>query len=159
MPNRALPADTVSFDPCWVQTEPERVNTDAAPALSLSLGAPISAVLPSEESATLLPKSTGNRWPTPVSSEGISVACFVQAESARVNTDAVPMVPDCPSGAPISAVLPSEDSATLTPNSPPASGSVSFDPCWAQAEPVRVNTQAAPAPLSGPPISAVFAVR
>ena len=45
----------MSFEPCWVQVEPERVNTHAAPA-PCCRGPPISAVLPSEDSATLKPK-------------------------------------------------------------------------------------------------------
>src|SRR5438874_55035 len=59
---------------------------------------------------------------------------------------------------PMSAVLPSEESATLEPSlgAPLAPTPVSFDPCWVQVEPERVNTHAAPGPSSGPPTSAVL---
>ena len=58
-PNSARPSSPppVSFSPCWVQVAPERVNTHAAPTPFLSPGPPISAVLPSADSATLAPKS------------------------------------------------------------------------------------------------------
>ena len=49
----------VSFGPCWVQVEPERVNTHAAPTPLLSSGPPIRAVLPSADSATLSPNDAG----------------------------------------------------------------------------------------------------
>ena len=55
-------------------------------------------------------------------------------------------------------VVPSTESATLSPNSPAPASSlpVSFAPCWVQVVPERMNTHAAPTlPLSlGPPISA-----
>ena len=47
----------VSFGPCWVQVEPERVNTHAAPTLPLSHEPPIRAVLPSADSATVEPNA------------------------------------------------------------------------------------------------------
>src|SRR5262249_33659976 len=54
MPKFPLPISPipVSFGPCCVQVEPERVNTHAAPISLLSPGPPISAVSPSEESVT-----------------------------------------------------------------------------------------------------------
>ena len=56
-PKRPVPLSSapVSFDPCWVQVEPDRVNTHAAPTLSLSKGPPASATFPSLDSATLEP--------------------------------------------------------------------------------------------------------
>src|SRR5689334_308471 len=125
-PKRAvMPSPAVSFGPCWVQVEPERVNTHAAPMLSLSPQPPIRAVLPSEESATLLPK-----FPSPLSSAPVSFGpCWVQVEPERVNTHTAPALF---AGPPIKAVLPSEESATLQPNSPVplSSAPVSFGPCW-----------------------------
>jgi hypothetical protein len=147
----------VSFSPCWVQVEPERVNTQAAPTLALSPGPPISAVLPgSEESATLEPNSPGPLSPLPVS----FAPCWVHFDSERVNTQAAPTLP-LAAGPPTSAVLPSlEESATLVPNWPePISPlPVSFAPCGVQVEPERVNTHAAPtlALSPGPPSSAVL---
>ena len=46
----------VSLEPCCVHVDPERVNTHVAPAPPLSNQPPISAVFPSPDSATLLPK-------------------------------------------------------------------------------------------------------
>src|SRR4051794_359884 len=71
--------------------------------------------------------------------------CCLQAAPDRVNTHAAPM-PPYPDGPPINAVLPSADSATLSPN-PPAPRSplaVSFPPCCFQAAPARANAHAAP---------------
>src|SRR5207245_936854 len=128
-PKRPAPVSSlaVSFEPCWVQGEPARGNTHAAPTLLLLAKPPISAVLPSEDNATLEPN-----WPAPVSSLAVSFCpCWVRGEPARVNTHAAPtlllsMKP------PISAVLPSEDNATLRPNwpAPVSSLAVSFEPCW-----------------------------
>ena len=106
----------MSFSPCWVHVDPERVNTHAAPAPPLSPDPPISAVLPSAESATLLPNS-----PSPVSPVPVSFSpCWVQVDPERVNTHAAPTpaglnVPPLSAGPPISAVLPSAESATLVP--------------------------------------------
>ena len=150
-----LSSAPVSFEPCWVQVEPERVNTHAAPTLSLSKGPPASATFPSLDSATLEPNC-----PAPVSPEPVSFdPCWVQVEPERVNTHAAP-TPPLSAEPPISAVPPSSDSATLAPNlpAPVSSEPVSFDPCWVQVEPERVNTHAAPRPplSAGPPISAVL---
>ncbi len=109
-PNPAFPISPVpmSFPPCWVQVEPERVNTQAAPVLPLSSGPPISAVSPSAESATLSPN-----LPSPVSPVPVSFSpCWLQVEPERVNTQAAPLSPSS-RGPPISAVLPSAESATL----------------------------------------------
>src|SRR5436305_3574862 len=78
------------------------------------------------------------------------------------NTHAAPM--ESSLGPPISAVLPSPDNATLNPwlaMGPVTPVPTSFDPCWDQVDPERVNTHAAPMPpmlsLSpAPPISAVL---
>src|SRR5208282_4365291 len=53
-PKNAAPASSlgVSFGPCCVQVEPDRVNTHAAPAASLSVRPVTSAALPSADSAT-----------------------------------------------------------------------------------------------------------
>ena len=128
LPKKGMPTTPapVSFSPCWVQVEPERVNTHAAPRSPLSPHPPIRAVLPSEDSATLEPKSA-----SPIAPPGMSFPpCCVQVEPERVNTHAAP-TPLSP-GPPISAVLPSEDSATLSPKrAPPISPPpVSFLPCW-----------------------------
>src|SRR2546430_8354620 len=152
----------VSFEPCWVQVEPERVNTHAEPGPSS--GPPTSAVLPSEDSATLTPKLLRLRplAPVPVSFG----PCWAQVEPERVNTHAAPVAPLSP-GPPIRPVVPSgPPSATFAPNSPAdpslltSSPPVSFDPCWLHVSDERVNTHAAPMPLlsPGPPISAVPAV-
>ncbi len=83
---RPLESLAVSFSPCWVQVEPERVNIHAAPRALLSPLPPISAVLPSEESATLTP----NR-PSPLSPPPVSFSpCWVQTSPERVNTHAAP---------------------------------------------------------------------
>src|SRR5205807_1279403 len=83
------PSLPVSFVPCWVHVEPERVNAHAAPAPLLSPGPPISAVkaLPSAASATLEPNLPGNlpapgsslTSPVPVS----FVPCWVAVVSER----------------------------------------------------------------------------
>jgi hypothetical protein len=52
MPNSRPPPLPVSFPPCCVQLVPERVNTQPAPTAPLSPIPPMSAVFPSEESAT-----------------------------------------------------------------------------------------------------------
>ena len=102
---------TNSFGPCCDQTPPERVNTNTAPSKSSS-GAATSAVLPSAETATLLP----NR-PAPVSSEPLSFGpCWIQVPPERTNTQTEPTLP-LSAGPPIRAVLPSADRVT-TPNAP-----------------------------------------
>src|SRR5205807_2343759 len=106
--------------PCWVQVDPERVSTATLPPLSSPKGALISAVLPSSDSATLVPK------PSPGQLARFSPR--VQVDPERVNTHA-PISPLVP----ISAVFPSPDSATAVPNRSPspahAMPSVSFEPC------------------------------
>src|SRR5665213_255792 len=79
----------------------------------LSERPPISATLPLAESATLLPNEPAPISPLPVS----CVPCWVHVAPERVKTHTAPTRPFS-SGAPTSAVLPSEDSATLWPNSP-----------------------------------------
>src|SRR5580692_2658900 len=82
-----LPAQSpVSFSPCWVQVEPERVNTHAAPLSLSSFQPPISAVSPSADSATIVPN-----LPSPLSPPPVSFSpCWVQVEPERVNTHAAP---------------------------------------------------------------------
>src|SRR5271166_1270298 len=144
----------VSLSPCWVQVEPERANTHAAPMPPSSRAPPTRAVPASADSATLVPNS-----PLPASPSPCSSACCVHVAPERVNTHAAPAWVEF-SSPPIRAVLPSPDSATLRPNSPlPISPSpVSLVPCWVQLEPEPVNTQAAPAWLLSekPPIRAVL---
>jgi hypothetical protein len=111
----------VSLRPCWVHVDPERVNTQAAPTPTLSLGPPISAVFPSVESVTLEPKLALG-----ASSVGvIRGPCCVQAPRERTNTHAAS------NSLPISAVFPSADNATLQPNPPslPPSLGDSLGPC------------------------------
>src|SRR5260370_13906945 len=57
-----------SFGPCWLHTPPERVNTHAAPAKSLSISPPTMAVFPSPDSAADQPCSAPlpTRPPAPV---------------------------------------------------------------------------------------------
>src|SRR5262249_39370049 len=115
----------VSFEPCCVQDEPERVNTQAAPATLLSEGPPISATEPSAESAAPTPKRPPRVSSLPVSFE----PCWVQPVSERVNTHAAPaLLPSL--SPPTSAVLPSAEIAVLSPNWPwPLSPApVSFSP-------------------------------
>ena len=145
----------VSLPPCWSQPPPERVNTQAAPLLPPSCGPPIRAVEPSPASATLQPKR-----PLPLSPPPVSLPpCWFQSPPERVNTQAAPLLSSS-SGPPIRAVEPSAASATLAPKLPlPLSPlPVSLPPCWLQADPERVNAQAAPLlPSSnGPPIRAVL---
>src|ERR1700740_3514900 len=156
-PNRPRPLSLapVSFGPCWLQVGPERVNTHAAPMRVSSPSPPTSAVLPSDESATLWPNS-----PSPLSSPPVSFEpCWLQVAPERVNTHAAPM-PLSSRKPPIRAVLPAEDTVTLNPKLPwPfSSPPVSFVPCWLQTDPERVNTHAAPILLLslGAPISAVL---
>src|SRR5262249_25468762 len=154
-PNSAFPVSSlaVSFLPCWVQVDPDRVNAHAAPLNMLSPGPPINAVLPSEESATPAPNSGPLISPLPVS----LAPCRLHVDPTRVNTHAAPTSELSP-GPPISAVLPSEESAALTPNLPPpvSPAPVSFA-CSLQVVPERVNTHAAPTLVlsSRAPISAV----
>src|SRR5215218_6127472 len=129
-------------------------KAQAAPVPLLSRQAPISAVAPSAESATLVPNS-----PSPAPSSGVSFGpCWVQVDPERKNSHAAPLVL-LSAKPPTSAVLPSAESATATPNrpSPVSPPPVSFCPCWVQVDPERVKTQAAPLLCSSfqPPISAV----
>src|ERR1700722_1679990 len=119
-PDRAPPQPKPDCTPLWiraapgyiggpscVQVDPERVKIHATPELS----APIKAVFPSAESATLLPKSRKFVTPVPISFG----PCCVQVDPARVNSHAAP-TPELSARPPTKAVLPSADNATLTPN-------------------------------------------
>src|SRR4029079_8139210 len=90
-PCRAAPIAPVptSLLPCWVQVVPERVNTQAAPALTLSPTPPISAVLPSADSATALPCGALPTGPVPTS----LLPSWVQVAPERVNTQTAPALP------------------------------------------------------------------
>src|SRR5262249_59633036 len=82
-------APPVSLDPCWVQVEPVRVNTHAAPRPLLSPGPPTSAVLPAAESATLEPNC-----PSPCSPPAVILdPCWVPVEPERVKTHPAPGFP------------------------------------------------------------------
>src|SRR5450631_2024556 len=101
---------------CWlIQVVPPRLKTKAEPTLSLFRGAPTSAVLPSELSATLEPNKAA---PISLSAPLVganSVCWLIQVLLPRMNTNAAPMLPSLP-GAPTSAVLASADRAALAPN-------------------------------------------
>ena len=141
-----------------VQVDPERLKTQAAPLASLSSSAPISAVLPSPESATPPPNLPNSLSPlpslghSPVQSP-TSLACSVQLDPERVNTQAAPA--SSLNGAPATSVLPSEERATPVPRPPVVPSPVpwlahslvqsatSFV-CWVQLDPERVNIHTAP---------------
>src|SRR5438552_11672450 len=93
-----------------------------------SRGAPIKAVPPSDDKATLVPN-----WPPPAT---VNLETCVQPDPEFVNTQAAPLL-DESSGPPISALVPSEERAALVPNAPLPDSSlgVIFDPCWVQVEP------------------------
>src|SRR6201992_2067551 len=126
------------------------------------MGAPTTAVVPSDESASEAPKK-----PSPIS----ALAPLVGAASFAFSLHAVALLcvntqaaPRCPSDWPaISAVVASSDIATAspkvgapTPASAPVVGAVSLA-CSAHVVPVSPKTQAAPTlPLSAsPPMIAV----
>src|ERR1700733_3810311 len=151
---------SVSFGPCCLQVEPDRVKTHAAPAGSLSSQPPTRAVLPLPDSATPEPK-----LPPTVSLPTSFGPCCVHVEPERVNTHAAPRELSSPV-APMRAVLPSADRATLAPK-------FSVDPMndcgsgisplpiisgpWIQPELERVNTHTAPLPSTdGAPSNATF---
>src|ERR1700686_967340 len=156
-PKRTSPTPPlpVSLGPCWLQVEPERVNTHAAPRSSLSVSPPMSAVLPSDERATALPKRPCTPLPPSSAPPRSFSPCWDQVEPERVNTHAAPRCPLAPAP-PIRAVWPSDERATLRPKPSSLSSSpeppVSFSPCWDQVEPERVNTQAAPNPTPPAPV-------
>src|SRR5262249_29995393 len=112
----------------------------ADPAKSLSIGSPTSPVLPSDDSATYHPSSPKSPVPLP----GTFGPCCDHTAPWRVNDQAAPYVPS--NGPPTSAVRPSDDSATPqpTPAKSVASDAVSLAPVWAQVEPERAKTHAAP---------------
>src|SRR5215831_1439777 len=103
-------------------------------------------MLPRDESDTATPN-----WGEPLAPAAVSFdPSWVQVEPERLNSHTAPASPSS-SGPPISAVFPSEDSATLRPNvarSPVTPLPVSFAPCWLQVEPERVKAHAAPLPAS-----------
>src|SRR5947199_359563 len=69
----------VNLEPCLLQVEPERVNTQAAPMRPLSLGPPTRAVLPLADTVTLDPKAAG-----PASSlERTSDACWTMGSTVN----------------------------------------------------------------------------
>src|ERR1700730_1623341 len=105
-------------------------NIHTAPALPPSDGAPTSAEIPSARSATLAPNSAlgeaSSEEPTPVSLDPSTVQVLPDRSSSHAApTELVSR------GAPMSAVVPSEDRDRLNPNSPfptASSGAVSFPP-------------------------------
>src|ERR1017187_8027142 len=86
VPTRSVPN---SLLPCWLQTPPLRVKTQAAPIVLLSKGPPTMAVLPSADSATEMP------WLTPCfASEPVptsSPPCCFHTLPLRVKTQAPPI--------------------------------------------------------------------
>src|SRR6266566_3893812 len=151
-PNAPAPrsSSAVSFWPCCVQLEPDRLNTQAAPTPRSSFHPPISAVRPSPASETRIPKPAA-----PCSSFAVSFGtCCVQVEPERTNTQTAPM-PPASWLPPTSRVDPSSDSASRTPKDdwPIASFGVSFAVC-VQREPTRAKIHAAPAPSSATPANA-----
>src|SRR4051812_15333885 len=104
-----VPAPVI-LTPCWLQALPARVKTQTEPLPAASSSPPISAVLPSGVSATLLPK-----WPVPASPAPVNLAPSLQVAPARVKTQTAPLLASS-SGAPIRARSPSPESATLPPN-------------------------------------------
>src|SRR6478672_3909416 len=151
MPCRAVPTAPLltSFSPCCVQPPSLRINTHAAPAgprpkgtdrsHGLSLGPPMSAVLPSADSASDMPWLAAPTAPEPTS----FLPCCDQIPRLRVNTHAAPVLSwsDQP---PTIAVLPSADSATEAPwrAIPMAPEPTSCLPCCDQTPRLRVNTHA-----------------
>src|ERR1700729_1520556 len=130
VPNSApwpLASAGTSLGPRCVNNPP-LVKIHAAPVVP-SLLAPIRAVCPSPESATLAPN-----LPRPLSSLAVSFgpSSFQVLPKPRVNAHAAPVL-TLSAGPPISAVLPSPEIATLAPNlvcpllSP---APVNADPCW-----------------------------
>ena len=147
---RARPRPEPAAHLAGSNVDPSRVKTQAPSAAPLP-GPPTSAVSPSAASAT--PTPIAPSLPVTASSGTSLGPCCAQTAPVRANTQAAPV--PTPLGAcggglsvgpPISAVVPSDDSATLRPNAPfPVSSSaVSFGPCCVQPVLVRVNTQAAP---------------
>src|SRR5580658_6986345 len=157
MPSVAVPTAPVptSFNPCWVQAVPERVNTHAAPTEALSYGPPIKAVSPSDDRLTELPCAALPIAPLPTNLG----PCWLQTAPARTNTQDAP-APEASPYPPSSAVLPSADKATDAPtnSSPLRPVGSNLEPCCDQTPAERVKTQAAPIVelSSAPPISAVL---
>src|ERR1017187_9588432 len=133
-----------SLPPCWFHTLPERVYTQAAPAVVLSVGPPTMAVFPSADRATDIPCSALLTAPVPKSLP----PCWFHTPPVRVSTQAAPALLLSP-GPPTMAVFPSADNATERPCPAPPAATVptSLSPCWFHTPPVRVYTQAAPAGL------------
>jgi len=97
----------VSFS-CSDQTPPARTKIQAEPTPPLSLSEPISAVFPSADKATAVPK-----FPPP--ELGVSFTpCWTQPELVRTNTHTAPMLWLSPLP-PRSSVFPSDDRATDMP--------------------------------------------
>ena len=123
-------AAPVSFSPCWVQVEPERVNTHAAPM-------PPSSPRAADQRGVAIGGERHADAETPPPFLSAAGELFALLGPGRARAREHPRRPDFASigaavGPPISAVLPSADSATLSPNSPsPVSPRpVSFSPCW-----------------------------
>src|ERR1035441_3275073 len=159
LPCHAPPTAPVptSLPPCWPQTPPKRVYTQAAPAVVLSVGPPTMAVFPSADRATDIPCSALLTAPVPKSLP----PCWFHTPPVRVYTQAAPALLVSP-GPPTMAVFPSADNATERPCPAPPAATVptSLSPCWFHTPPVRVYSQAAPAGLglsaAGRPTMAVF---
>src|SRR5205807_849208 len=115
--------------------------------------------LPPGETSVPSGTSQWDSWAAPPASFPTSFEprCL-QAEPERVNTHAAPKPPSS-KGAPTSAVLPSADKATLSPNEPlPLSPAPVSLVSSIHLDPRRMNTQAAPtsSPSLGPPTKAML---
>src|ERR1700733_12267134 len=89
VPKKAAPILSVTVSSvCWVQTLPLREYSHAAPTPELFSGPPTSAVLPSLDRATALPKSAD-----PILPVGVSLACWVQTPPLWLKTQTAPMKP------------------------------------------------------------------
>jgi hypothetical protein len=78
----------VSAGPCSLQLSPDRTNANTVPALLFAAGAPIKAVFPSLDMATLAPKFIASLWLPAMSS-----LCSDHPPPVRAYTHADPTFP------------------------------------------------------------------
>jgi hypothetical protein len=112
-PAPTSPPASIFLAPSWSQFVPERTYAHIAPRPPVSPGPPRSTVSPSAESATLAPS-----WAPGVVSSGANPRWFFHVpgrllSSLCTNAHAYPLPKP---GAPTTAVSPSADIATLSPN-------------------------------------------
>ena len=116
----------VSLPPCWLQAEPGRVKTQAAPLTGVSVW-----TADQGGRAVRRERNAASRSADAALAAAVSLPpCWSHAEPERVNTQAAPLLPSS-KGPPMSAVEPSPDSATLTPKRawPVSPLPVSLPPC------------------------------